>query len=169
MSKTKNKRQSAAQPQASADGPRRKYPLELVLRSRIILLLADMLESELVDYSDKSLKAGYKIGYTMKQAWNRMKQGASQLREMSQNMDEEAQRGLGASSERMALFLYRIVLNCYGNPERYFKTYNALKAMYKPVLDLDLTQEEGALFEAFCEWQQAQVAEREQELQNAQI
>ncbi len=123
-----------------------KYTGEMVIRSRMLFLLLDVLESEIIEFEDCCKREGYAIVHEQKHAFNKLKHNIRFMCNMTSHLNNKEQMAIGDCSDRMRALMWRIFCNCYNDIERYIQTYNTFKAMFKPILDIDLTEDEKMLF-----------------------
>lgn len=121
----------------------------MVMRFRMLLAFANMLEAELVDFESAAKRAGYAIIHEQKRAFNKLKHLVIKLRSMDTHLDALAQEGIGISSDFFRVFCWRLSLNCKDEQTRYQQAYAMIKNSFPQLMEFDLTKDERVLYDNY--------------------
>lgn len=126
---------------------KKEYPVEIAFRTRVLWTVIGLLEQEMFDMEETIKKLGYGLIQEHKMWFNRLRHAVTKLREVDKFLSYDAQMSIGDMSDIMRLMVWRITANCLDDATRLRETYNALKAMYKPYLEIDTSKQESILYE----------------------
>lgn len=126
---------------------KKEYPIEIAFRTRVLWTIIGLLEQEMFDMEETIKKLGYGLTQEHKMWFNRLLYAVTKLREVDKFLSYDAQMSIGDMSDIMRLMVWRITANCLDDATRLRETYNALKAMYKPYLEIDTSKQESILYE----------------------
>lgn len=126
---------------------KKEYPIEIAFRTRVLWTIIGLLEQEMLDMEETIKKLGYGLTQEHKMWFNRLRHAVTRLREVDKFLSYDAQMSIGDMSDIMRLMVWRITANCLDDATRLRETYNALKAMYKPYLEIDTSKQESILYE----------------------
>lgn len=126
---------------------KKEYPVEIAFRTRVLWTIIGLLEQEMLDMEETIKKLGYGLTQEHKMWFNRLRHAVTKLREVDKFLSYDAQMSIGDMSDIMRLMVWRITANCLDDANRLRETYNALKAMYKPYLEIDTSKQESILYE----------------------
>lgn len=117
--------------------------------TNIVFVLADVLESNLINMQEELKKNGFELRHEAKRSFNTALANIKKLRREVDRCSESTQDNFGKDSDMLNALMLMIIDRCGDDDMFHFKLYNYIKSFPSKLnLDLDLDSAFSHIFES---------------------
>jgi hypothetical protein len=117
--------------------------------TNIVFVLADVLESNLINMQEEFKKNGFELRHEAKRSFNTALANIKKLRREVDRCSESTQDNFGKDSDMLNALMLMIIDRCGDDDMFHFKLYNYIKSFPSKLnLDLDLDSAFSHIFES---------------------
>lgn len=117
--------------------------------TNIVFVLADVLESNLINMQEEFKKNGFELRHEAKRSFNTALANIKKLRREVDRCSESTQDNFGKDSDMLNAIMLMIIDRCGDDDMFHFKLYNYIKSFPSKLnLDLDLDNAFSHIFES---------------------
>lgn len=117
--------------------------------TNIVFVLADVLESNLINMQEEFKKNGFELRHEAKRSFNTALANIKKLRREVDRCSESTQDNFGKDSDMLNALMLMIIDRCGDDDMFHFKLYNYIKSFPSKLnLDLDLDSAFAHIFES---------------------